>query len=60
VSRKESCRIRLQKPDFMDYIMSYNPVLFCLNDTHRATDKDRERVKPFLEALFPEKSGYEL
>ncbi len=60
VSRKESCRIRLQKPDFMDYIISYNPVLFCLNDTHRATDKDRERVKPFLEALFPEKSGYEM
>lgn len=60
VNRKESCRIRLQKIDFMSYITSYNPALFCLNDTHRATDEDRARVTPFLEALFPEKSGFEL
>lgn len=60
VNRKESCRIRLQKPDFMHFITSYNPKLFCLNDTHRATDEDRKRVKPFLEALFPKKSEFEL
>lgn len=60
VNRKESCRIRLQKADFMGFITSYNPKLFCLNDTHHATDKDRERVKPFLETLFPEKSEFEL
>lgn len=59
VGRSESCRIRLQKPDFMCFINNYNPVLFCLNDTHRATDEDRKRVKPFLEALFPTKSLFE-
>ncbi len=59
VKRKESCRIRLQKPDFMHFIIRYNPTLFCLNDTHRATGEDRKRVKPFLDALFPDKSLFE-
>ncbi len=60
VNRKESCRIRLQKPDFMYFINKYNPYLFCLNDTPRATDNDRLRVGPFLNSLFPEKSTFEL
>lgn len=59
VGRGESCRIRVQKPDFMLYITRYSPVLFCLNDTHRATDEDRKRIKPFLKGLFPEKSSVE-
>lgn len=59
-SRKESCRIRLQEPDFMRFITKYNPIFFCLNDSRRATDDDRARIKPFLEALFPEKSEFEL
>lgn len=58
-SRKESLRIRMQNPDFMGYIKRFNPDLFCLNDTERATDKDRARVKPFLESLFPGKSSFE-
>ncbi len=59
VNRNESCRIRLQKPDFMYYITKYDPKLFCLNDTHRATDEDRQRVKPFLGELFAIKSKFE-
>lgn len=59
VTRRESCRIRLHKPDFMDFIRTYQPVLFCLNDSHHATDADRERVEPFLSTLFPEKSSFE-
>lgn len=59
VGRKESCRIRVQKSNFLAYIKEYNPKLFCLNDTHRATDKDRMRIKPFLETLFPQKSSFE-
>ncbi len=59
VGRKESCRIRLHKPDYMYFIRKYRPFLFCLNDTHHATDEDRGRVKAFLEALFPEKSSFE-
>lgn len=60
VNRSESCRIRMHVPDFMRFIDKYNPILFCLNDNHRATNKDRERVGPFLHALFPEKSMFEL
>lgn len=60
VNRKESCRIRLHKPDLMYFINKYNPSLFCLNDSHHATDADRARVKPFLEALFPKPSSSEL
>lgn len=60
VDRSESCRIRLHMPDFMYFIDKYNPTLFCLNDTHKASDRDRGRIKPFLEALFPEKSSFEI
>lgn len=59
VGRSESCRIRLQKPDFMSFITRYSPTLFCLNDTHRATDEDRKRIRPFLDALYPNKSLFE-
>jgi hypothetical protein len=60
VTRKESCRIRLHKPDFMYFIKKYKPYLFCLNDSHHATDADRARVEPFLNSLFPTKSSFEL
>lgn len=58
-TRRESCRIRLHKPDYMYYIQKYRPFLFCLNDTHHATDQDRARVEPFLSSLFPDKSLFE-
>lgn len=57
--RSESCRIRIHKPDFMRFITKYTPSLFCLNDSHHATDEDRSRVEPFLKRLFPEKSSFE-
>lgn len=60
VGRNESCRIRLHKPDFNYFIDKYNPSLFCLNDSHHSTDDDRARVTPFLSALFPDKSSFEL
>ena len=59
VNRSESCRIRLHKKSYMKFITRYNPVFFCLNDSHHATDDDRKRVKPFLEILFSEKSSFE-
>jgi hypothetical protein len=58
--RRVSCRIRLQKPDYMFFINRYHPALFCLNDSHHATDADRERVRPFLGTLFPKKSTFEV
>jgi hypothetical protein len=57
--RRESCRIRLHKPDFMHFIKRYDPVLFCLNDSHHASDADRARVEPFLNELFPDPSSFE-
>lgn len=60
VGRSESCRIRLHKPDYMYFIKRYDPSLFCLNDSHRATDADRARVEPFLKTLFPGKSFFEI
>lgn len=60
VARKESCRIRVHKPDYMYFIDKYRPILFCLNDSHHATDEDRTRVRPFLKSLFPEKSSFEI
>jgi hypothetical protein len=43
----------------MGFIRTYQPVLFCLNDSHHASDADRSRVEPFLKNLFPEKSSFE-
>lgn len=60
VTRNTSCQIRLNKPNFMRFIKRYNPTFFCLNDGRRASDSDRERIKPFLQQLFPQKSSFEL
>lgn len=57
--RRDSCRIRVQKNNYQNFIDLYNPVFFCLNDTIHVTDKDRERIVPFLNGLFPDKSGFE-
>ncbi len=59
VNRNESCRIRIQKSNFMNYILKYNPTLFCLNDTQHANNEDRKQIKPFLLTLYPEKSQFE-
>lgn len=59
VGRSESCRIRVQENNYQRFIDLYNPVFFCLNDTIHVTDKDRERIVPFLNSLFPYKSNFE-
>lgn len=58
VGRKESMRISAHKADFTKFLR-YKPKLLCLNDGQRVTDNDREKIKPFLEKLFPEKSSFE-
>lgn len=59
VNRKETLRIFVYKPDFMKVLMKYQPKLFCLNDSQRVNDSDRERIEPFLKKLFPDKSVFE-
>jgi len=59
VNRNTSCRIRMNYRNFGGFILKYQPVFFCLNDSTKATHEDRLRAKPFLENLFPEKSDFE-
>ncbi|MBX2965590.1 MAG: Stealth CR1 domain-containing protein [Cyclobacteriaceae bacterium] len=59
VGRKESSRILVHRHDFMKYINKYNPKLFCLNDSQKVTNKQREKITPFLSHLFPAKSVFE-
>lgn len=59
VNKRDSIRISAHKPDFMTRLTRHKPKLFCLNDSRRVKDRDRDRIKPFLEELFPEKSAFE-
>ncbi len=60
VTRKESCRIRVQSQNYNKYIVRYKPKLFCLNDTDHAKEEDRRQIVPFLESLYPQKSSFEI
>ena len=51
--------IPADKGDYMKVMQKYNPIMFCINDSEKTTDKDRERIVVFLEALFPVKSAFE-
>ena len=51
--------IPADKGDYMRVMDKYNPKMFCINDSEKTTDKDRERIVAFLEALFPVKSAFE-
>lgn len=59
VGRRESSRINVSKQNWSSYLNRYSPDLFCLNDSQRSNDNDRERVEPFLASLFPLKSAFE-
>jgi len=59
VTNRESLRIPVHNPDFMTLLLRFQPKLFCLNDCQRTKDADRERIRPFLDKLFPEKSEFE-
>lgn len=59
IDKRESVRISAHRPDFMKRLVRYQPKLFCLNDSPSVKDCDRDRIKPFLEELFPEKSTFE-
>ncbi|MFZ2905560.1 MAG: Stealth CR1 domain-containing protein [Cyclobacteriaceae bacterium] len=59
VGRNESIRLLTHKRNLLTYINRYQPKLFCLNDSQRVTDEHRQKVKPFLESLFPVKSAFE-
>ena len=59
IEKEETRHLFVCKPEFMEYLQQFKPKLFCLNDDERANDNDRERIRPFLETLYPEKSAFE-
>ena len=48
-------------PEFYlyDKLKKFNPTFFCMNDTEYADDKDRMKLKAWLNSRFPEKSEFE-
>jgi hypothetical protein len=59
VGREESIRLLTHKSNLHKYIDRYQPKLFCLNDSQRVNENHREKIKPFLESLFPLESAFE-
>jgi hypothetical protein len=59
IGRHESYTIDVDKPDYAKRLLRYHPELFCVNDNQYVTENDRLRIRPFLESLFPTKSGFE-
>jgi hypothetical protein len=59
VSSKESLHIHIQKDRHYEKLKKFNPTFFCMNDTEYADDKDRMKLKIWLNTRFPEKSEFE-
>ncbi len=56
----DSAEVGLHRGRLHRRLEHYNPRLFCLNDTERTTDTEREEMVALLEKLYPEKSSFEL
>lgn len=59
VSQKTSLRVHIQNPRHYSKLASYNPLLFCMNDSEYARDEDRRHAADFLQQRFPKKSQFE-
>jgi len=59
VSKKDSFHVQIYRENDYKKLVKYNPTLFCMNDSPYADDKDRERLKKWLDNYFPEKSAFE-
>lgn len=59
VNSKTSFRFHIENMKHYKLIEKYAPTLFCMNDSEYATDKDRKKVKEFLDKRFPKKSQFE-
>ncbi|MBQ2247729.1 MAG: Stealth CR1 domain-containing protein [Tidjanibacter sp.] len=56
----DSAEIGIHRGRLAARLAHYNPRIFCLNDTERASDREREEMGGLLERLYPEKSSFEL
>lgn len=59
VSQRTSFRLHIDNEGNFRKLEKYNPLLFCMNDSEYAQDKDRQRAAEFLKKRFPEKSRFE-
>ncbi len=59
VSNRHSFRIQIEDRNLYKTFRKYKPTLFCVNDSERANDEDREYAIKFISSLFPEKSEFE-
>ncbi|MDE5981320.1 MAG: Stealth CR1 domain-containing protein [Bacteroidaceae bacterium] len=59
VTQRTSFRFSLQKMKHYKRMERYSPTFFCMNDSERVTDADRERAAAFLAKRFPIKSQFE-
>ncbi len=58
VDKHTSLKFSLREKD--DHLLQqYNPTFFCVSDSQKITDADRQRVREFLQQLFPDKSQFE-
>lgn len=59
VTQKTSMHLLIHREDHYAKLQKNQPLLFCMNDSEKAQDSDRERAKKFLEERFPNKSEFE-
>ncbi|MDE6336127.1 MAG: Stealth CR1 domain-containing protein [Muribaculaceae bacterium] len=59
VSQRESLRVHIDNAKHYKKLATYNPLLFCMNDSEYANDTDRMRSASYLQSRFPEKSKFE-
>ena len=45
--------------DYWSRYNTYDVKCFCVNDTDGLDERDRAKIKPFFEAIFPDKSSFE-
>jgi hypothetical protein len=55
----DSMTLSIYKKNLDAQLEKSNPKLFCINDSERATNEDRQRAKQFLAKRFPNKSSFE-
>ena len=55
----DSLHLHISAKDYGRILTRTNPVLLCLNDSHRSTDADRIRAHAFLQQSFPSPSAFE-
>lgn len=60
LGKKDSLVLSLHSQDYHKKLRRYKPKFLCMEDSEYVDDNDRRRGRDFLEALFSDKSEFEL